>query len=226
MDNTPEQNQLAVDEALNFAEEKPPIEGFWKGLITSFIAIYFGSVIVWLFAEIPYQKEMAPYAHWINIADAGVQHWSLFSPDVRHIIYHETALITFKDGSLKLYEFPRMEKLNHWEKFKHEKLRKLFGDCIPWPDYRVFLPSVSQFLAFSNTDNKNPPAIVTMIFNYSENPEPDPAKWNYRDSLPFHTDKNISFVYGVRETDLLNRTPRQGKAQPLRQSNLRILEAQ
>ncbi len=213
-----------MDEALNFAQHKPPIIGFWKVTISTFIAIYFGSVVIWLFQEIPYQKELAPYSHWINIADAGVQHWSLFSPDVRHIIYHETALVTFKDGSMKLYEFPRMEKLNHWEKFKHEKLRKLFGDCIPWPDYKVFLPSVTQYLAFSNTNTNNPPAIVTMIFNYSENPPPDPAKWNWRDKLPFHSDKSVTFVYSVRELDLLRKASGLSVAQPLRQSNQRIVD--
>ena len=203
MENTSEHSPLAVDEALNFAEKKPPVGGFWKALITAFISIYFGSVIVWLFAEIPFQRNLAPYAHWINIADGGVQHWSLFSPDVRHIIYHETAVITFKDGSLKMYEFPRMEKLSHWEKFKHEKLRKLFGDCIPWPDYKVFLPSVSQFLAFCNTNKDNQPAIISMIFNSSENPHPDPNNWEYRDKLPVHSEKSISFVYTVRESDLI-----------------------
>jgi hypothetical protein len=219
--DTTEHQPLAVDEALNFAKERPPVVGFWKVLITSFIAIYFSSVIVWLFAELPFQTNLAPYAHWINIADGGVQHWSLFSPNVRHIIYHETAVVTFTDGSLKLYEFPRVEKMNQWDKFRHEKLRKLFGDCIPWPDYRVFLPSVSQFLAFCNTNKDNQPAIITMIFNSSENPQPDPNNWEYRDKLPFHTEKAISFVYNVRECDLINGAS--GRVQE-EHSNQRVFE--
>lgn len=219
MDNTSKHSPLAVDEALNFARQKPPIGGFWKVLISSFIAIFFGSVIIWLFAEIPFQTRLAPYAHWINIADGGVQHWSLFSPQVRHIIYHETALVSFKDGSLKMYEFPRMEKLNHWEKFRHEKLRKLFGDCIPWDNYKVFLPSVSQFLALCNSNKDNQPELITMIFNSSENPQPDPTNWEYRDKLPFHTEKAISFVYTVRESDL-NEASKQAEGH----STLRVFE--
>lgn len=224
MDKSPDDKPLAVDEAQSFAASKPAIGGFWKVIVSSFIAIYFTSVIIWLFAEIPFQDKLAPYSHWINIADGGVQHWSLFSPSVRHVIYHETAIVSFKDGTMKLYEFPRMEKMNHWEKFKHEKLRKLFGDCIPWPGYEAFLPSVARYLAASNQDGNNQPAMITMVFNSASNPPPDPDNWNYRDRLPFHTDKLVTFLYAVRENDFIDTSLPQGVSQTPRQSNLRIVD--
>jgi len=222
MDKNTDEKSLAVDEAMSFAADKTPPNSFWKVVISTFITVYLSSVFIWCIAEVPFQSYLAPYCHWINIADGGVQHWSLFSPDVRHIIYHETAIVSFKDGTMKLYEFPRMEKMSQWEKFKHEKLRKLFSDCIPWPGYESFLPSVSQYLAASNQDPNNQPAMVTMVFNSAENPPPDPAKWNYRDKLPFHTDKFVTFLYGVRQSDFVVPSNQQGAQH--KQSNLRILD--
>ena len=224
MDPNTDEKSLAVDEALSFATKKTPASGFWKVLTSVWITVYLASVIIWCIAELPFQKEMAPYCHWINIADGGVQHWSLFSPDVRHIIYHESAIVSFKDGTMKLYEFPRMEKMSQWEKFKHEKLRKLFSDCIPWPGYESFLPSVTQYLASSNQNSKNEPAMVTMVFNSVENPAPDPDKWNYRNRLPFHTNKYVTFMYTVRESDLIDESAHNGISQPHRQSTLRIFD--
>lgn len=226
MDKNPDEKSLAVDEALTFASEKSPPTTIWKFVISAWISIYLLSVTFWCFAELPFQNVLAPYCRVINIADGGVQHWSLFSPEVRHRIYHETAIISFKDGAMKLYEFPRMEKMNYWEKFKHEKLRKLFSDCIPWPGYEAFLPSVTQYLAACNQNSENQPAIVTMVFNFADNPPPDPNNWNYRDKLPFHTEKFVTFLYRVRETDFINQGTPEAATQPQKQSNLRVLDTQ
>lgn len=224
MSKNPDDKTQSVDKEFDFAVEKEPPSNFWKFVVSAFMFTYVASVVVWCFDEIPFKKELSPLSHWINIADGGVQHWSLFSPDVRSVIYHETALISYKDGTMKLYEFPRMQKLNDWEKFKHEKLRKLFSDNIPWPGYESFLPNIAQFLAASSQDKTNPPAMVTMVFNSTQNPKPDPDNWNYRDKLPFHNEKFVTFLYSVRENDLINKeSPSTPDAH--KQSNLRILDA-
>lgn len=214
----------SVEKKFDFAVENEPPSNFWKLVVSAFMFTYVAAVVIWCFDEIPFKNELAPISRWINIADGGVQHWSLFSPDVRSVIYHETAIVSYKDGTMKLYEFPRMEKLSQWEKFKHEKLRKLFSDNIPWAGFENFLPSTAQYLAASNQNQANQPAMVTMIFNSTHNPKPDPDNWNYRDKLPFHNEKFVTFLYSVRENDLINKTsPSTPDAR--KQSNLRILDA-
>lgn len=197
-DNEP----MSLDEAESHVSTKELPYGFWKLCLSSFIAIYFTSVCIWIFDEIPFRAKVAELCKDINILDGGTQHWSLFSPAVRHVIFHETATITFKDGSIKYYEFPRMTQLDQTEKFVHEKLRKIFSDCIPWTNYEQFQPDIAQFLASANRDKKNPPALVSMIFHYTNNPPPDPAHWSYRDRPPRHTDNSLTFVYAVRDKDV------------------------
>lgn len=131
-----------------------------------------------------------------------VQYWSLFCPDVREQNYHLDVLIEYADGTLKCYEFPRMEKLDYYTRFQREKLRKLFYDNIAWSNYAQFRPSVSRQLARANSDPTNPPVRITMIKNFVTTPPPVPGKWVYRDELPFHIVKEILFSYKVQPSDV------------------------
>lgn len=220
---------LSTDEALHHGASKGKPTGIWQFVLSVFMLAYLVPVVYWLFHDMPTQLLEPPPTSELKaqlesatrktmIAFGSSQHWSVFSPTLNHTIYHETALITFKDGATKIYEFPRMAKLSYFERFKHEKLRKIFGDCIPWPGYEQFLPSVASYLALSNNDDANPPTILVFQRNTNENPKPDPKNWNYRDKLPWHTTKDITFVYGVRRNDI-----EVGNLDPKR-SNSRIYE--
>jgi hypothetical protein len=205
---------LTVEEALNTGVSKVAPHKSWLALLTVFILAYYVPVLFWLFRDYPTPDESIPPPQFpfkgaleANCMKAmvffgSVQCWSVFSPLVNHKVYHETAVITYEDGASKIYEFPRMSKKSYFERFKHEKLRKIFGDCIPWPGYENFLPSVSRYLALSNCNPQNQPAMLSFVFNVSENPKPDPKNWNYRDNLPWHSDKFVNFVYGVRNEDV------------------------
>lgn len=207
------ERSFTVEAALVNGVLKPQPK-IWVLTISLFVVAFWIPVLFWLFRDLPLADEALTPPSWYLKDDlekycmqamifcGSVQCWSVFSPHLNHTIYHESAVITYRDGSSKIYEFPRMSKLSYWERFKHEKLRKVFGDCIPWPGYEPFLPSVARFLALSNCDRNNQPEIVSFVFNSAINPRPDRANWNYRDNLPFHTDKSITFVYSVRDSDL------------------------
>jgi len=213
IDSNNQESSFTVEEALEKGVSKPEPK-VWAVLISAFIFAFYLPVLFWLFRDLPRADGANPppssyvkgtlesYCTKAMIFCGSVQCWSVFSPQLNHTIYHETAVITYRDGASKIYEYPRMSKINYWERFKHEKLRKVFGDCIPWEGYEPFLPSVSQHLALSNANKNNQPEIITLVFNSSSNPKPDPKNWNYRDKLPFHTDKSATFVYSVRDQDV------------------------
>lgn len=87
-------------------------------------------------------------------------------------------------------------------RFGREKLRKLFGDNIPWPGYEQFRPSIARYLARANADPTNPPKRITFVFNSCTTPAPQPKTFCYRDQLPEHTNKGIFFIYDVQPQDL------------------------
>lgn len=127
---------------------------------------------------------------WPFMAALGwYQNWSLFSPHVRHISYHETAIITFADGSTRIYEYPRMDQMSVVERFRREKLRKMFGDDMPWEGYSQFLPVFARHLARSSFTKENPPVQISYVFNVVETPDPIEHGVQPRSKPLQHTDK-------------------------------------
>lgn len=145
--------------------------------------------------EGPLKSAILPFISPIIAATGIGQSWSVFSPDVREANYHETALIAFDDGLLKLYEFPRMQKLDYLERFRCEKFRKIFFDCMPWPEYKQFLPDFAQWVADSNQRANNQVQMVSLIHNHCRTPQPDPEHWVNRCDLPEHNNQTTYFVY-------------------------------
>ncbi len=191
--------KMSMEEA---ASCSPPPQGFsvphmlaiWLVLSTYFICIF-----VWDSPPGPLRDILVPIVSPIIEGASIGQGWSVFSPDVREANYHETALITFKDGLQKLYEFPRMQKLGYWERFRSEKYRKMFFDCMPWPDFQQFLPDFAQFVVDANEWPDNPPVVVSLFHHNCRTPQPDQGVWVDRSDLPEHTRQVTYYIYRNRD---------------------------
>ncbi len=184
-----------------------------RTVISLFLATFFVVVGAWLIPDkaAPDKWWVTQYTWPVMCSTGWVQCWSLFSPDVREVNVHCNALIRFQDGTVKIYEFPRAQKMDLLTKFKREKLRKLFIDNMAWPQGEAFWPSIARYLARANYDPSNPPDTVTLIVNSHAMPPPDPKHWSYRDQLPEHTEKNILITYKVKPQDFLMDIPKLGQ---------------
>src|SRR5688500_16045008 len=99
-------------------------QGLARGIISGLLVLYLTVNIVWLWPAFPGKDQfLSPFVPVWN-AFGLRQGWNLFGPKLRDINYHTTATITYKDGLTEIWEFPRMNKLSLWEKFKREKWRK------------------------------------------------------------------------------------------------------
>lgn len=125
------------------------------------------------------------------------QRWNLFSPDIRRMNEYSTAIITYEDGSQKLYEWPRVNLLPLEQRiFKHRMMR-FVTDSWGQPPYRHYLPFGAQFLADAHSDQHNQPTMIECYFNYCD--IPPFSKYTVRDRLG----KNFrwsapEFAYRVR----------------------------
>src|SRR5437868_3847604 len=104
---------LSVDEALNHGVSKGQLPKYWQIVLSLFAAAYLLPVLFWLFRDLPSQSDVPPPSYALKgeleqaamksmIACGSTQCWSVFSPVLNHSIYHETAIITFKDGTSKI----------------------------------------------------------------------------------------------------------------------------
>src|ERR1700678_1767353 len=78
-------------------------------LILIFLVWHFSGVMIWLSPDCPLKQELiTPYIGYLNFFGLW-QGWSVFEHPRTYNEY-VTAVIGFKDGSQKIWEFPRMEK--------------------------------------------------------------------------------------------------------------------
>ena len=127
------------------------------------------------------------------------QNWNLFSPIVRDINHHTTALITFEDGTKTLVELPRSTKFGLAGKFKDEMWRKWAGDSLPFPNYKEFRPDLARYIGRRFYNPENPPVTLTLSWYFTR--IPPPAQNRPQNKLPYHTVSSPIFEYKFTPED-------------------------
>src|SRR6516165_3568603 len=91
---------------------------FW---ISLFVVFYIFLALIWLGRDCNRTTRKIAGLFQSIILTLGLdQNWSLFSPTIRNINLHNIAMITFRDGSVKLYEWPRMDRSSWLEQLRNE----------------------------------------------------------------------------------------------------------
>ncbi len=198
-------NSTVADRVTVFAAEHkaPRSESFSKGhtiFISAVLGLYYFCVGMWISPEGFFKNAVVQYVRPFTNACGFGQSWSLFAPELRTYNAHMAAVIEFKDGSTKFYEYPRMEKMDFFGQLRREKLRKMFIDNLPGNNFSEFRAPVARELAQANNDPLNPPVLVTLRLHSVVTPPPE--QWVNRDNFPEHTTHETLFVYKVRPEDL------------------------
>jgi hypothetical protein len=170
--------------------------------VTCILVLYYTIVSIWCSNEGPLRTLLVLSLRSPIDAIGIEQGWALFGPGVRTYNGHTVADITFADGSTRVYEFPRMEMMDLFEKLRREKLRKLFVDNMYNDGFDAYLPSLARCIAQANNDPTNPPVLVAFTLKWVDMPVPDEKKWRTRDIFPFHYKSRVTIVYKVKGDDL------------------------
>ncbi|MDR3691384.1 MAG: hypothetical protein P4L46_18535 [Fimbriimonas sp.] len=107
-----------------------------------------------------YLKNFTPFTDYLMISGFW-QYWDMFAPDPAQNDTWGDAIVIFRDGSQKYYQYPRMFLLSIPEKHVKERYRKFFeraGDDkfkFLWPQFGFHIASM-----FDNP--KNPPVAVKL----------------------------------------------------------------
>jgi len=128
------------------------------------------------------------------------QKWTLFGPELRDLNFHVTALVTFADGNVRVWEAPRMDKLSMWARFRKEKWRKWGNEVLPWPDYKHYWADSARYIARTCNNAGNPPMQVSLNLHWVKIPPPASGVSCAR--LPEHNLFSTFFVYRVTAADL------------------------
>jgi hypothetical protein len=136
--------------------------------------------------------------------------WDMFSPDPLAVNFHLEAHITYADGSVRIWEFPRMEKLGYWERYQKERFRK-WRERVRQDVYAVVWDDTARYVARLNNNNPaNPPRQVVLMRHWGPIPPPEPVargKRKLRDYQPIAEEYPMPFnfrfhFYDVQPEDL------------------------
>jgi hypothetical protein len=128
------------------------------------------------------------------------QRWSMFSPRLRKKNLHTVAVVTFEDGTLMLWEAPRMERLRRWDGFRLERFRKWSADYLPWDQYKERWPDLARSIGRLNYNAQNKPNFFALHSYSIEIPETETRELS-RSNLPVHTKYDTIFTYKYSDKD-------------------------
>jgi hypothetical protein len=193
------------EEHITYTSQKAEMSntrGFQRKVISLIILLYFGIVTIQCLPNSPARDRLKAYVDPVIMLLGLKQRWNLFSPDIRLLNQYATTEITFRDGAVKLYEWPENRKFSFSEGIRRNQLRKFVIDGLNEPNYKFFWPATSRFIALCNSNPDNPPVLVQPVFNGFDIPRF--AMFAKQDELNLRAfnHRTPNAIFRVREKDL------------------------
>ncbi|MGB8597340.1 MAG: hypothetical protein WCD48_17710 [Candidatus Sulfotelmatobacter sp.] len=133
-----------------------------------------------------------PYFLWAGL----FQSWDMFAPTPALANSYVEAIVVYKDGSRRIWSFPRMEQLSLSDRYFRERYRK-FSENLQNDQNDALWPDVARRIARANSTPSNPAKTVILVQRWS--PIVPRADGSYQ---PEPWDQHVLYGYGVKREDL------------------------
>ena len=135
---------------------------------------------------------LRPYFVWSGV----FQSWDMFSPNPKSKNVYMEAVVIYKDGSTKMWTFPRMDMLSLTERAFKERYRK-YEETLGTSQFSDLWPDATRRIARLNNDGASPPQRVLLVLRWSdilprEDGGYERGTWNY----------DVFYSYEVQPEDL------------------------
>ena len=163
-----EEEQRLFDEARRRVKQRRVnrLEKRWwkRRLINMFIVWQMFAVFIWLVpSNSAIVQAFAGVVRPYMIVTAFAQSWSMFSPNPDKMDVYLTAQITYANGQVKTWEFPRMVHMNYVKRYEEERWRKM-TEVVTHGSNHDLWPMMARYAArVNNPDPKNPPVSVELM---------------------------------------------------------------
>ena len=154
-----------------------------------------------LFGNYRYVKTFPPLIDYLMVTGFW-QYWDMFAPNPASADFYADAIVTYRDGSTKIYNYPRIEKMPVGEKYVSERYRKFF-ERVRQDEFSYLWPAFGQVIAQKmDVDPKNPPVSVKIRRNWIDVQPPGTPQWkSYRGFIFFDyiVDQRALALYRVKQ---------------------------
>ena len=173
----------------------------WKLIASLWIFSNMTMLVLWHLPVSPLRAALLirPVVNYLGFLEFS-HTWGPFSPDPRFPSRHMEAEVIFKDGSIKIWYFPRMSRMSILERIV--KMRQGIWEekmqTIP-----AFYPDIARYIARLYANPNNPPRTVTFVEYKSDTPAPIPGDYQpIPKEYPHVTRLPPFFVYKVLPEDM------------------------
>src|SRR5262249_24416916 len=119
-----------------------------KPLIGLFLTFHFGLILLFFAKGMPVPMAVVHSFRRYFLFTGLAQDYGVFAPSPRQSNVHLMATVIFADGSMRLYPFPRIDRLPLTEKLTKERYRKFLEDNAVWDDTSAWIINdVARFAA-------------------------------------------------------------------------------
>jgi hypothetical protein len=172
----------------------------YKTVVSVAVLAYVFAVGVYLFPESPARtKLVAPMRGVIDYAGLW-QSYVVFSPNPRTINVDVTAEISFSDGSMVTWHYPRMDQLNQIERIVKERYRKYGLEHLNNDKEAMLRKDFARYLARQYKAEDKLPTQVKLIRHWAGIPAPALGMGK---PLPPHLNHFTFYTYSVKPSDLV-----------------------
>jgi hypothetical protein len=127
------------------------------------------------------------------------QDYSVFAPNPRSVNVHMEAVVTYADGSSRLWQYPRIERMNMWQRIIKERYRKFGDDNIAWTLNNKFLQDLARYVARITSSGSHKAVMVSIVRYFAAIP---PPPYGLNTSLPPQFERQTLTTYEVKPEDL------------------------
>lgn len=139
--------------------------------ITLFILVHLYIMTFWGMPPSLFRGYMT-YGVQDYVIKSGLWHsWDMFSPDPLSVIFNVYAEVHFEDRTMKIWEFPRMEKLSILEKFRKERYRK-WRERVRQDTFTIVWDDTARYVARLHHNPTNPPRQIVLVREWDSIPAP------------------------------------------------------
>ncbi len=172
---------------------------FLKLIISGFIIFNLIVIACWMFPNHPIEQALIEnFRQYLGFLALN-QDYSVFAPNPRSVNVHLEALVTYSDGTTRIWRYPRTERMNLWQAMIKERYRKFGDDNIAWTLNNKLLQDLARYVARLTSNGSHKAMMVTLIRYFAAIP---PFPYGLNEKLPAHYEVHILNTYAVKAEDL------------------------
>ena len=176
----------------------------WRWCITIFVLVHLYIMAFWGMPASRFRGYMVQPVYDYTIKSGLWHGWDMFSPDPMSINFRLHAQVFFKDGSLEIWEFPRMEKLSLWERYQKERYRK-WRERVRQDIYQSVWDDTARYIARLHNNPTNPPVRIVLVRQWESIPplQFKPGTFELKDKQPMlELKEDLKFAYRFKYYDV------------------------